>query len=213
MPEFIRARSAEQKEQRLTQIKDVARRQFSERPYHEITLTTIAEELGWSRANLYKYVTTKEEIFLLLAADACDAYYDALLAALPEGCGLAPPVIAEVWAGIANAHQDYFRLGDLLPAVIETNVTIDRLVEFKRNYYRNVGRLGERLPQIIPISQEHVSELLLAIYFHAVGLVGYCMSNPLVQQALDILEVKGYDRDFRDSMCDFIGMCLEHYTS
>ena len=43
------------------------RRQFAERPYHEITLTTIADELGWSRANLYKYVCTKEEVFLLLS--------------------------------------------------------------------------------------------------------------------------------------------------
>ena len=104
MAEFIRARSAEQKEQRLDQIKDAVRRQFATRPYHEITLTTIADELGWSRANLYKYVCTKEEVFLLLTADELDAYFDALLAALPEGCGLAPDVIAEVWAGIANAH-------------------------------------------------------------------------------------------------------------
>ena len=45
MAEFIRARSPEQKEQRLDEIKGAVRRQFAERPYHEITLTTIAEEL------------------------------------------------------------------------------------------------------------------------------------------------------------------------
>ena len=71
MAEFIRARSPEQKGQRLDEIKGAVRRQFAERPYHEITLTTIAEELGWSRANLYKYVTTKEEIFLLLTSATC----------------------------------------------------------------------------------------------------------------------------------------------
>ena len=84
MAEFIRARSPEQKEQRLDEIKGAVRRQFAERPYHEITLTTIAEELGWSRANLYKYVTTKEEIFLLLTADECDAYFEAGTRALPH---------------------------------------------------------------------------------------------------------------------------------
>ena len=47
MSEFIRARSDEQKAQRLAEVKAAARKQFAEKPYHEITLTTIAEELGW----------------------------------------------------------------------------------------------------------------------------------------------------------------------
>ena len=154
MADFIRARSAEQKEQRLEEIKGAARSQFQTHPYHEITLTTIADELGWSRANLYKYVTTKEEIFLLLAGDECASYFEALLAALPEGCGLAPDVVAEVWAGIANAHQEYFRLGDLLTTIIETNVTVERLARFKSGYYAHVSPMEERLPRILHIRAE-----------------------------------------------------------
>ncbi|MBM6774184.1 TetR family transcriptional regulator [Olsenella profusa] len=210
MPDFIRARSAEQKEQRLDQIKDVARRQFSEHPYHEITLSTIADELGWSRANLYKYVRTKEEIFLLLSSDECVSYYQALLAALPEGCGLAPEVVAEVWAGIANAHRDYFRLGDLLFTIVETNVTLARLVEYKRCYYDMVSAMAERLPKILPIDADRVSWLLETAYHHAVGLTGTCASNPLVAQALDELGVERPVVDFRAEMSDFIGMCLAH---
>ena len=84
MADFMRARSAEQKEARMEEIKRAADRQFLERPYHEITLTTIAEQLSWSRANLYKYVTTKEEIFLELAADKYREYFDALKAAFPR---------------------------------------------------------------------------------------------------------------------------------
>lgn len=61
MPAFKRARSAEQKQERMREIKRAAADLFATRPYHEITLTTIAEQLSWSRANLYKYVTTKEE--------------------------------------------------------------------------------------------------------------------------------------------------------
>ena len=66
MAEFVRARSDEQKEQRLSEIKQVTRNLFSELSYHEITLAAIAERLGWSRAALYKYVTSKEDIFLEL---------------------------------------------------------------------------------------------------------------------------------------------------
>ena len=68
MADYIRARSDEHKEERLSQIKEATAELFESCPYSEITLTTIAEKLGWSRANLYKYVTTKEEIFLEISA-------------------------------------------------------------------------------------------------------------------------------------------------
>ena len=212
MADFIRARSAEQKGQRLDEIKGAVRRQFAERPYHEITLTTIAEELGWSRANLYKYVSTKEEVFLLLTSDECDSYFEALLAALPEGCGLTPQTIAEVWAGIANAHQEYFRLGDLLSTIVETNVTLERLVDFKRGYYEHVAQMTERLPRVLDIDPGRVEPLLMAIYYHAVGIVSGCWSNPLIAAALEELRIERPVTDFRAEMCDFIGMCLGHYA-
>ena len=212
MAEFIRARSAEQKGQRLEEIKGAVRRQFAVRPYHEITLTTIADELGWSRANLYKYVSTKEEVFLLLTADEMDSYFNALLTALPEGCGLSPDTVAEVWAGIANAHQEYFRLGDLLTTIVETNVTVERLMVFKRAYYDHVAQMREHLPLILDIAPERVEPLLIAIYYHATGLVSGCWSNPLIAEALERLEIERPETDFRAEMRDFIGMCLDHYT-
>ena len=212
MAEFIRARSAEQKGQRLEEIKGAVRRQFAVRPYHEITLTTIADELGWSRANLYKYVSTKEEVFLLLTADEMGAYFNALLTALPEGCGLAPDTVAEVWAGIANAHQEYFRLGDLLTTIVETNVTVERLMAFKRAYYDHVAQMREHLPLILGIEPERVEPLLVAIYYHATGLVSGCWSNPLIAEALERLEIARPETDFRAEMRDFIGMCLDHYA-
>ena len=212
MAEFIRARSAEQKGQRLEEIKGAVRRQFAVRPYHEITLTTIADELGWSRANLYKYVSTKEEVFLLLTADEMDSYFNALLTALPEGCGLSPDTVAEVWAGIANAHQEYFRLGDLLTTIVETNVTIERLMAFKRAYYDHVAQMREHLPLILDIAPELVEPLLVAIYYPATGLVSGCWSNPLIAEALERLEIARPETDFRAEMRDFIGMCLGHYT-
>lgn len=60
---FIRTRSEEHKEERLSKIKVATAELFESAPYSEITLTTIAEKLGWSRANFYKYVTTKGRNF------------------------------------------------------------------------------------------------------------------------------------------------------
>ena len=135
MRNYIRARSDDQKEERLNQIKEATDSLFTEMPYTEITLTTIAEKLGWSRANLYKYVTTKEEIFLEISAQKMKTYFNALLSAFPEGNKYSPEVIAEVWAGTLNAHQDYLRYVSYLNPIIETNVTVERLATFKKKYY------------------------------------------------------------------------------
>ena len=123
MADYIRARSDEHKEERLSQIKEATAELFASCPYSEITLTTIAEKLGWSRANLYKYVTTKEEIFLEISAEKMATYYNALLSAFPDGNNFTPDVITEVWAGIVNANQDYMRYVSYLNPVIETNVS------------------------------------------------------------------------------------------
>lgn len=211
MADFIRARSADQKIQRMEEIKAAARDQFDHCPYHEITLTTIAESLGWSRASLYKYVTTKEEIFLELSADARDSYYDALLTAFPEGCGYSMDVAAEVWAGIINAHQDWLRYGDMLFTIIETNVTIERLMEFKGSYYERVGAIKERFSKVLGVPEDQVENLINAITFHGIGLVSMCWHNPLVAEALDRLGIERSESDFRTDMRDFIKMCLESY--
>ena len=211
MTEFIRARSSEQKAQRLEEIKQVTEQQFSQHPYHEITLTTIASDLGWSRANLYKYVTTKEEIFLCLMSDKFKAYATALLSALPEGCEFSSDVVAEVWAGIANAHRDYFKYGNILSTIIETNVSIDKLADFKAIYYEGVHQLTEQLSPILAIKPEVMEQFITSIYYQGVGLCGSCLHNPLIQQALQQLKIKPLQIDFKTEMRDFISMNISWY--
>lgn len=211
MVDYIRARSNEQKAERLAQIKAALEHQFATRPYHEITLTTLADELGWSRTNLYKYVSTKEEVFLAVAGDKRDAFMGAIMAALPAGCGFDNDTIATVWAGIAAAHYDYFRYSDLLFSVIETNVGIEKLREFKRGYYEMLGSFSEQLSGVLHIAPERVERFTNAIHFHGVGLAGSCLNNPLVKQAVAELGVTPAPVDFQADMRDFVAMMLAWY--
>jgi AcrR family transcriptional regulator len=211
MPDYIRARTDEQKAERLEEVKVAAERLFAEHPYHEVTLTTIAAELGWSRTNLYKYASTKEEVFLCILSDKVDSYFGALRAALPEGCGLSPETVAEVWAGIAFANRDYFRYGDSLYTVIETNVSLDRLIKFKANYFENLNTLAPALSSVLGIKESDVRDLMSTVYSHGVGLAGSCMNNPLVVRAMKELNMPTNPVDFRAEMRDFISMCIDWY--
>ena len=211
MGEFIRARSAEQKCQRMDEIKCAAARLFAENPYHEITLTTIAQQLSWSRANLYKYVTTKEDVFLALAEDERDAYYAALAEAFAHSPRLEPAEAARTWTAIMNEHQAWFRLHDLLLTIIETNVTHERLVEFKRGYYEQIGPLCKHISAATGVAEGNMERLMNTLTFHATGLVTNCCSSPRIQAALAELGRTPHAVDFEPEMREFCEMCLEHW--
>lgn len=211
MSDFIRARSNEQKEKRMEEIKNATDALFDSQPYHKITLTTIADKLNSSRANLYKYVTTKEEIFLELSADKRTAYFDSLKAAFPIGCNYSVEVFAQVWAGILNSHRSYLQYSDILLTIIETNVSVERLAAFKKNYYKDAGEIIILLSNNLNISTEKAEDLFYAVYYHAIGMNGSCFKNPLVQQALKLLNMEIVEMDFQQSMKEFILMCLNYY--
>ena len=208
MADYIRARSDEHKEERLSQIKEATAELFANCPYSEITLTTIAEKLGWSRANLYKYVTTKEEIFLEICAEKMAAYYGSLLSAFPEGNNFTTEVIAEVWAGIVNANQDYMRYVSYLNPVIETNVTVERLAIFKRKYYDLANAFRDRLVKMLNTTEDKAYKIQLDVLFYGSANAVCCYKNPLVQEALKQINITPPPMDFYKDMKDFLKMRL-----
>lgn len=207
--DFIRARSDEHKEERMTQIKEATASLFENEPYAEITLTTIAQKLGWSRANLYKYVTTKEEIILEIASDKMTTYYTALLSAFPERNNFSLETIAEVWAGILNANQDYMRYISYLNPVIETNVTVGRLAVFKKKYYDFAFALQDRLSNMLKVSAEVAFKIQLDILFFGSATAVSCYKNPLIKQALEQINITPPQMDFYKDMKDFVLMRLK----
>lgn len=209
--DFIRARSSAQKEQRMAEIKRAADELFHEKSYHEITLKSISERLGWSHAALYKYVSTKEEIFLELCADARCEYTASLLSAYPEGCSYSLDVLAQVWAEQLGSHRDYLAYSDLLFTIIETNVSAERLAEFKRGYYQDQDKLAKRFGMNLGIAPDRANQLFNSVLFHAVSINGWCAENPLVAEAMEIAGLDPCIPDFKEEMRDFITMCLGYY--
>ena len=189
MTDFVRARSEEQKQARMAEIKAAADELFCSVPYQEITLSTIAGKLSWTRANLYKYVTTKEEIYLEICSDKMQSYFDDLFAAFPNEKPFTPDQWAAAWADVLNAHRDYLRYSDILCTIIEVHVTACRL------------------------SSHDASEVFLSVLYHAAGLCGSCHSNPVMLEAMKIAGIPYKKRDFRLNMYEFIRMNLWFYLS
>lgn len=211
MTQFIRARSEEQKEMRMQDIKKVADRLFLSQTYHEITLASIAEHLSWSRANLYKYVTSKEEIFLELCEDKRNAYFEALKAAFPINCAYSMEVIASVWTEILIAHQDYLQYSSILTAILETNVSVEKLANFKKKFHEDFTALTELFACNFRITLEQSAQLFYAVHAYSVMMYSNCITSPKVQEACALAGLETRPRDFRGLMKNYLTMCLGFY--
>ena len=137
----------------------------------------------------------------------------ALLTAYPAGSTYTLPVLTEVWTEQLVSHRGYFRYCDLLSAVIETNCSIERLAAFKARYHEGQDALVDRFAQNLHAEPARMGQLLMAVYYHAVGINSWCYENPLIQQALELAGLPQTAPDFRGEMRGFVAMCLAHYAS
>ena len=212
MNDFIRARTDGQKEIRMKEIKDAADSLFAKMPFSDITLTVIAENLGWSRANLYKYVTTKEEIFLAVSEEKMNGYFASLNAAFPDGNKYSNEVVAEVWAGILNANQEYLRYAAILTSIIEKNVTVERLAVFKKKYYDAAFSFCGKLSEMLKIEKDSAYRLFIHVLFYASSSASSCEKNPLIQEAIKKIQIVPPKVDFYEDLRDFILMEIKWRT-
>lgn len=211
MTDFKRARSDEQKQARMDEVKSVTAELYASKPYHEITLSTIGEKLGWTRANVYKYFSSKEEVFLSLAEDARDKYCADILKAFSKDKGFSREEIAKKWATVANNHRDWAKLGAILVSIVEENVSYEKLKAFKKGYYDQVGIMSEQVAPNIHVPKDSFPEFFATIHYHACGLSGVCEQNPLVQQAVRELGIKRPNYNFKKDIQRFVKMCLNEY--
>ena len=135
MADYQRARSPQQKAERMSAIMDATETLFAQLPYHEINMGLIAKELGWSRSNLYKYAATQEEIFLALHSRANRALVDDLMASL-AGKKLTNAEFAHEWACAVARHPEFLRYQSILIPIIETNIAAKAsLMQRKRSLW------------------------------------------------------------------------------
>lgn len=207
MAEYQRARTAEQKAERMGAIMDAAESLFRDLPYHEINMGLIAKELGWSRSNLYKYAATQEEVFLSLHERAHRAYIDELVAAL-AGAPTGDAVLARVWAEVTARHPVFLRYQDILIAIIESNASLERLTEFKRSLLEMTGPLVEALAHMLEASPAKMRELYFRLLFQAPSL--YSRFHPVGRsaEAMRLAGVPAARGSFEDAYADFCAMCL-----
>ena len=207
MSDYIRARSPEQKQERMEAIMAAADALFQEHPYHQITMGTIAEKLGWSRSNLYKYAATQEEIFLELHSEKNRAWLEDLAGSLATA-PLPPAEFARIWAETTDRHGSFLRYQDIVISIIESNVTLERLTEFKRAFAQMLAPVIDVLARQCGCSTSAAQDLYLRLLYQAPGLYNHHHCADLTREAMKAAGMPETTGNFVDDYADFVELCV-----
>jgi len=209
MNDYIRARSPEQKQERMEAIMAAADKLFQKQPYHQITMGTIAEELGRSRSNLYKYAATQEEIFLALHSAKNRAWFEDLANTL-ENAPLPADEFALLWAEATERHADFLRYQEIVISIIESNVTLERLTQFKRDFAGMLAPIAELLARQCNTNETAATDLFLTLLYQAPGLYNHFHCADLTREAMKAAGMPPVEGTFVESYAQFVEMCLEN---
>lgn len=208
--DFIRAKSDENKQIRINQILSITDKLFENNTYHNISLTTISDNMRMSRGNLYKYFNSKEEIFLEIYSRKQRNFINSLVDKLNkmEIEDITTKSFAQDFSEVLENNFDYLKYHRILTSIIETNVSIENLAEFKLENHKTLSPLLE----IIKIKAEVDSikeafHLYLTIISHACYLYDRVNYQDAYVKAMKLANLEIADIDFKSRLNKFITIC------
>lgn len=206
---FKRARSEEQKNIRRDQIIEATIRLLENEPLEKITLASIASELNFSRANLYKYVTTREEIFLWIVASDAKKWVEGLQQSLENYDHLELKTFCYIWAEQIYQNKRLVKLFSLLTIVLEKSSTLTAFETFKQDFYSNFSQLRVIIKRLLPdLSNEQFRYFIHYQMHYALGQFSSIVSNEKQRQALKVAKSSCHKRDFVLEFAEYLEVII-----
>lgn len=148
--DFQRARSEKQKSVRREQIIEATLRLCTREPSEKITLASIANELNFSRANLYKYASTKEEIFLWILTSDLEKWVEKTYEKFNQYDHLDLKTFCNLWAEQMNENGRLLKLLSVLSSSLKNNVPEESLKIFEKDLLNSFTKLHIVIKKFIP---------------------------------------------------------------
>ena len=160
--DWQRARSDEKKHERKAAICAAAMRLFKKSGYEKVTLNGIAVEAGFAKSNLYRYFSSREEIFLSIFSGLFSQWFATWSKRLKRFSENEPVAnFAEIWVKSFLAHPAFLDLTPLLFVSLERNSSYEQLAAFKRHSKNLLYPLSLEISRIYPeLSNEQAFQCL-----------------------------------------------------
>ena len=210
--DWVRARSDEQIEQRISEIVDATARLYEENRFEDITFAMIAKEADFTRSNLYRYFQTKEDIFLELMKHDIALWRADILENFADG-NLSLHEVAEASVELILKHRRMVKLFTILFTLLEPNASLEALTAFKQKINEEIGMVAQFLSTVLPFpSVETAAEFLTAQSSLAIGAYPMMDLTPKQIEAMDAINMETSPEYYRERLVHAIELLLQGLT-
>ncbi len=182
MKDWERARTLEQKESREREILEAAKDLLLQKSYESIRFSDFAEKVSFSRANIYKYFESKEEVYLALLADEIQRFahrIEDLLIPTASTPSLLKQEFCELWSVQLVGEKILLLLLSMAGTILEKNCSDSVLLQSKESmYYAMQEKLIPSLMKFFPfLNPSELANLITNLVILANGLFSLCGLN------------------------------------
>lgn len=174
--------------QRKKEIINACEILYRTKGFQEVTIKDISKETSFSRPSIYNYFETKEEIFLALLTREYDRWTEKLIKA-SFGGPWNRDEFAQVLAHTLDDQETMLKIQTMNLYEIEENSREERLMEYKRAFYRAMIAIDDCLVAYRPdIGEKAKLNFRYAFFPFLYGIYAY--AHPTHKQ-LSVMEQVG----------------------
>ena len=161
-----RARTDEKKNERKDVIYNAAFKLFKEKGYDGVSFNGIASEANFTKSNMYRYFSSKEEIFLNVFAYLFEGWADDCTKRFKRlKLNADVSTFANAWTKSLLSHQKFLDLTPLLFMSLENNSSFEELISFKRLSMKLLYTITLEISRIYPdVTNEEAFQFLTISY-------------------------------------------------
>lgn len=206
-----RARTDEKKSERKEVIYQAALTLFKRNGYDKVSFNGIAAEAGFTKSNMYRYFSSKDDIFLSVFSELFERWVAEFIEQLQRLEQDAPiQSFAQAWL---NSMLSQPKLLDLMPILfvsLERNSSFEQLLAFKRLAMNLLYRTTLDISRIYPdIAGEKAFKFLTLSYAATSNYWAATMQSEALKKIYALDEFKVLKPDFEKDLTSSIEIIIQ----
>ena len=205
-----RARTDEKKNERKEAIYQAAFTLFKKNGYDKVSFNAIAVEAGFTKSNMYRYFSSKDEIFLNVFADLFEQWvgdFSQQLRTLKQE--VAAKAFADIWVKSMLSQPNLLDLMPILFVSLERNSSFEQLLDFKRLAMNLLYSITLDISRIYPdIEGEKAFRFLTLSYAATANYWAATMQSDALKKIYQLDEFKVLKPDFEKDLTTSIEIII-----
>jgi len=208
--DWQRARTDDKKNERKEAIYQAAFTLFKKNGYDKVSFNAIAVEAGFTKSNMYRYFSSKEEIFLNVFANLFKLWFE-------DYCGRLQKfkqneditLFSQAWVNSFLAQPKLLDLMPILFTSLEKNSSYQQLLEFKRLSMGLLYTVSLEISRIYPqIKNEKAFRFLTLGYAATANYWAANSQNDALIQLYQLDEFAALTPNFEQDLTDSIAVII-----